>query len=145
VFATGWLFSGQGDDFVCRTLGPLFRMALTLRIKNDLIGSPTPVQILFRVIFIYGKSRHTRAKIKVFYSLLAARKKIKLEFRSSRGDRPANFWSVSIQSASRSSKRLGGFVFLRLRKVNAMQRQSLLAERYFKSLWYKAAARGDQN
>ncbi|NLQ16480.1 sugar nucleotide-binding protein [Marinomonas sp. M1K-6] len=49
VLRTGWLFSGQGDDFVCRTLG-LIKDGVNLAYKDDLIGSPTPVSDLVRVI-----------------------------------------------------------------------------------------------
>ncbi|WOD06513.1 SDR family oxidoreductase [Marinomonas sp. GJ51-6] len=50
VLRTGWLFSGQGDDFVCRTLG-LIQDGVNLAYKDDLIGSPTPISDLARVIF----------------------------------------------------------------------------------------------
>ena len=49
VLRTGWLFSGKGDDFVCRTLG-LIQDGVNLAYKDNLIGSPTPVSDLVRVI-----------------------------------------------------------------------------------------------
>ncbi|NVK73947.1 dTDP-4-dehydrorhamnose reductase [Marinomonas sp. CT5] len=49
VLRTGWLFSGKGDDFVCRTLG-LIQDGVNLAYKDDLIGSPTPVSDLVRVV-----------------------------------------------------------------------------------------------
>lgn len=50
VLRTGWLFSGKGDDFVCRTLERI-QDGANLAYKEDLIGSPTPVSDLARVIF----------------------------------------------------------------------------------------------
>jgi dTDP-4-dehydrorhamnose reductase len=57
VLRTGWLFSGKGDDFVCRTLG-LIQDGVDLAYKDDLIGSPTPISDLVRVIFSIIKQRY---------------------------------------------------------------------------------------
>ena len=61
VLRTGWLFSGQGDDFVCRTLG-LIQDGVNLAYKNDLVGSPTPVSDLSRVILSMVSQTHYGAK-----------------------------------------------------------------------------------
>ncbi|MGO3345119.1 MAG: sugar nucleotide-binding protein [Marinomonas sp.] len=57
VLRTGWLFSGNGDDFVCRTLG-LIQNGVNLAYKDNLIGSPTPVSDLARVVLSLVKQRH---------------------------------------------------------------------------------------
>ncbi len=61
VLRTGWLFSGQGDDFVCRTLG-LIKDGVNLAYKDNLIGSPTPVSDLVRVIFSMISQGHYGSK-----------------------------------------------------------------------------------
>lgn len=61
VLRTGWLFSGKGDDFVCRTLG-LIQDGVNLAYKDDLIGSPTPVSDLVRVILSMVNQGHYGAK-----------------------------------------------------------------------------------
>lgn len=57
VLRTGWLFSGKGDDFVCRTLG-LIQDGVNLAYKDNLIGSPTPVSDLARVVLSLVKQRY---------------------------------------------------------------------------------------
>lgn len=57
VLRAGWLFSGNGDDFVCRTLG-LIQDGINLAYKDNLIGSPTPVSDLARVILSLVKQRY---------------------------------------------------------------------------------------
>ena len=57
ILRTGWLFSGKGDDFVCRTLG-LIQDGVNLAYKDNLLGSPTPVSDLARVILSLIKQRH---------------------------------------------------------------------------------------
>lgn len=61
VLRTGWLFSGNSDDFVCRTLG-LIQDGVNLTYKDNLIGSPTPVSDLSRVILSIIKQRHYGAQ-----------------------------------------------------------------------------------
>ncbi|MCB5161601.1 SDR family oxidoreductase [Marinomonas algarum] len=61
VLRTGWLFSGKGDDFVCRTLG-LIQDGVNLAYKDDLIGSPTPVSDLVRVILSMVNQGHYGSK-----------------------------------------------------------------------------------
>ena len=61
VLRTGWLFSGNSDDFVCRTLG-LIQDGVNLAYKDNLIGSPTPVSDLSRVILSIIKQRHYGAQ-----------------------------------------------------------------------------------
>ncbi|MCV2401444.1 sugar nucleotide-binding protein [Marinomonas sp. C2222] len=61
VLRTGWLFSGKGDDFVCRTL-ELIEDGVNLAYKDDLIGSPTPVSDLARVIFSVINQGHYGAE-----------------------------------------------------------------------------------
>ncbi|TYL47192.1 SDR family oxidoreductase [Marinomonas sp. IMCC 4694] len=61
VLRTGWLFSGKGDDFVCRTLG-LIQDGVNLAYKDDLIGSPTPVSDLVRVILSMVNQGHYGAQ-----------------------------------------------------------------------------------
>ncbi|REG84808.1 sugar nucleotide-binding protein [Marinomonas pollencensis] len=57
ILRTGWLFSGKGDDFVCRTLG-LIQDGVNLAYKDNLLGSPTPVSDLARVVLSLIKQRH---------------------------------------------------------------------------------------
>ena len=71
VLRTGWLFSGKGDDFVCRTLG-LIQDGVNLAYKDDLIGSPTPVSDLVRVILSVVKQGHYGAKNKGVYHYCCA-------------------------------------------------------------------------
>lgn len=61
VLRTGWLFSGKGDDFVCRTLG-LIQDGVNLTYKDDLIGSPTPVSDLVRVVLSMINQGHYGSK-----------------------------------------------------------------------------------
>jgi dTDP-4-dehydrorhamnose reductase len=71
VLRTGWLFSGQGDDFVCRTLG-LIQDGVNLAYKDDLIGSPTPVSDLVRVILSMVNQGHYGAENKGVYHYCCA-------------------------------------------------------------------------
>lgn len=71
VLRTGWLFSGQGDDFVCRTLG-LIQDGVNLAYKDDLIGSPTPVSDLVRVILSMVNQGHYGAQNKGVYHYCCA-------------------------------------------------------------------------
>ena len=71
VLRTGWLFSGQGDDFVCRTLG-LIQDGVNLAYKDDLIGSPTPVSDLVRVILSMVNQGHYAAENKGVYHYCCA-------------------------------------------------------------------------
>ena len=71
VLRTGWLFSGKGDDFVCRTLG-LIQDGVNLAYKDDLIGSPTPVSDLVRVILSMVNQGHYGAQNKGVYHYCCA-------------------------------------------------------------------------
>lgn len=71
VLRTGWLFSGKGDDFVCRTLG-LIQDGVNLAYKDDLIGSPTPVSDLVRVILSMINQGHYGATNKGVYHYCCA-------------------------------------------------------------------------
>lgn len=71
VLRTGWLFSGQGDDFVCRTLG-LIQDGVNLAYKDDLIGSPTPISDLVRVIFSMINQGHYGSENKGVYHYCCA-------------------------------------------------------------------------
>lgn len=71
VLRTGWLFSGKGDDFVCRTLG-LIQDGVNLAYKDDLIGSPTPVSDLVRVILSMVNQGHYGAQNKGIYHYCCA-------------------------------------------------------------------------
>ncbi|RCX07527.1 SDR family oxidoreductase [Marinomonas foliarum] len=71
VLRTGWLFSGQGDDFVCRTLG-LIQDGVNLAYKDDLIGSPTPVSDLVRVILSMVNQGYYGAQNKGVYHYCCA-------------------------------------------------------------------------
>jgi len=71
VLRTGWLFSGKGDDFVCRTLG-LIQDGVNLAYKDDLIGSPTPVSDLVRVILSMVNQGYYGAQNKGVYHYCCA-------------------------------------------------------------------------
>jgi dTDP-4-dehydrorhamnose reductase len=71
VLRTGWLFSGKGDDFVCRTLG-LIQDGVNLAYKDDLIGSPTPVSDLVRVILSMINQGHYGSTNKGVYHYCCA-------------------------------------------------------------------------
>lgn len=71
VLRTGWLFSGQGDDFVCRTLG-LIQDGVNLAYKDDLIGSPTPISDLVRVVLSMVNQGHYGSKNKGVYHYCCA-------------------------------------------------------------------------
>ncbi|MBJ7538330.1 sugar nucleotide-binding protein [Marinomonas transparens] len=71
VLRTGWLFSGQGDDFVCRTLD-LIQDGVNLAYKDNLVGSPTPVSDLVRVILSVVSQRHYGAKNQGVYHYCCA-------------------------------------------------------------------------
>lgn len=71
VLRTGWLFSGKGDDFVCRTLG-LIQDGVNLAYKDDLIGSPTPVSDLSRVILTMVNQGHYGSQNKGIYHYCCA-------------------------------------------------------------------------
>ncbi|ETX10952.1 dTDP-4-dehydrorhamnose reductase [Marinomonas ushuaiensis DSM 15871] len=71
VLRTGWLFSGQGDDFVCRTLG-LIQDGVNLAYKDDLIGSPTPISDLVRVILSMVNQGHYGSENKGVYHYCCA-------------------------------------------------------------------------
>ncbi|AEF53809.1 SDR family oxidoreductase [Marinomonas posidonica] len=71
VLRTGWLFSGQGDDFVCRTLESI-QGGVNLAYKDDLIGSPTPVSDLVRVVLSMVNQSHYGAESKGIYHYCCA-------------------------------------------------------------------------
>lgn len=71
VLRTGWLFSGKGDDFVCRTLG-LIQDGVNLAYKDDLIGSPTPVSDLSRVVLSIVNQGHYGSQNKGIYHYCCA-------------------------------------------------------------------------
>ena len=71
VLRTGWLFSGQGDDFVCRTLG-LIQDGVNLAYKDDLIGSPTPISDLVRVVLSMVNQGHYGSQNKGIYHYCCA-------------------------------------------------------------------------
>ena len=71
VLRAGWLFSGQGDDFVCRTLG-LIKNGVNLAYKDNLIGSPTPVSDLVRVIYSMVSQGHYGSQNKGVYHYCCA-------------------------------------------------------------------------
>lgn len=71
VLRTGWLFSGQGDDFVCRTLESI-QGGVNLAYKDDLIGSPTPVSDLVRVVLSMVNQDHYGADNKGVYHYCCA-------------------------------------------------------------------------
>ena len=71
VLRTGWLFSGKGDDFVCRTLG-LIQDGVNLAYKDDLIGSPTPVSDLSRVVLSMVNQGHYGSQNKGIYHYCCA-------------------------------------------------------------------------
>ncbi|GAB3476944.1 SDR family oxidoreductase [Marinomonas epiphytica] len=71
ILRTGWLFTGQGDDFVCRTL-ELIQDGVNLAYKDNSVGSPTPVSDLARVILSMVSQTHYGAQNKGVYHYCCA-------------------------------------------------------------------------
>jgi len=71
VLRTGWLFSGQSDDFVSRTVG-LIQDGVNLAYKNDSVGSPTPISDLVRVVLSIVNQLHYGAKNQGVYHYCCA-------------------------------------------------------------------------
>lgn len=125
VLRTGWLFSGKGDDFVCRTLG-LIQDGVNLAYKDDLIGSPTPVSDLVRVILSMVNQGHYGAQNKGVYHYCCAEEISWIRLveailaTSSQFDPKAQ---VEVEAIGDS--------FPEVQDVSAMQRQSLSCRKIF--------------
>ena len=61
VLRSGWLFGGEGQDFVANTLNSL-KAGDDVALQDDLLGNPTPVSDLVRVAFSLIKQRHFGAE-----------------------------------------------------------------------------------
>jgi dTDP-4-dehydrorhamnose reductase len=125
VLRTGWLFSGKGDDFVCRTLG-LIQDGVNLAYKDDLIGSPTPVSDLVRVILSMVNQGHYGAQNKGVYHYCCAEEISWIRLveailaTSSQFDPKAQ---VEVEAIGDS--------FPEVQETSAMQRQSLSCRKIF--------------
>ena len=125
VLRTGWLFSGKGDDFVCRTLG-LIQDGVNLAYKDDLIGSPTPVSDLVRVILSVVNQGHYGAQNKGVYHYCCAEEISWIRLveailaTSSQFDPKAQ---VEVEAIGDS--------FPEVQETSAMQRQSLSCRKIF--------------
>ncbi|WP_421855399.1 SDR family oxidoreductase [Marinomonas sp.] len=125
VLRTGWLFSGKGDDFVCRTLG-LIQDGVNLAYKDDLIGSPTPVSDLVRVILSMVNQGHYGGQNKGIYHYCCAEEISWIRLveailaTSSQFDPKAQ---VEVEAIGDS--------FPEVQETSAMQRQSLSCRKIF--------------
>jgi dTDP-4-dehydrorhamnose reductase len=125
VLRTGWLFSGQGDDFVCRTLG-LIQDGVNLAYKDDLIGSPTPVSDLVRVILSMVNQGHYGAKNKGVYHYCCAE-----EISWIRLVEAIVATSGQFDPKAQVEVEAIGDSFPEAQEVTAMQRQSLSCRKIF--------------